>query len=92
MTSTVVFGSVFMALMLVGTVISSPVYWLDHEKQFLYSFDDPEMIRYASHVEDRHQQPVFDIAAIDKRMPELRASPIHRLMSLRQLAHGPIRP
>lgn len=45
-------------VMLASAAIASPVYWLDLEKQLLYSFDDPEMIRYASHIEDSHKQPV----------------------------------
>ena len=48
-----------MCLMMASSIsAASPVYWLDLEKQLLYSFDDPEMIRYASHIEDSHNQPV----------------------------------
>uniref|UniRef100_A0AC34RGS0 Uncharacterized protein n=1 Tax=Panagrolaimus sp. JU765 TaxID=591449 RepID=A0AC34RGS0_9BILA len=80
-----VFAIIFLGSVLVSS--AAPVYWLDLEKQLLYSFDDPEMIRFASHVEDGNQQPVFDIAAIDKRVIEGRFNPpLSRLSNIRQLA------
>ncbi|KAE9551255.1 hypothetical protein FO519_005539 [Halicephalobus sp. NKZ332] len=79
------------ALIVLGSFLianGAPVYWLDLEKQLLYSFDDPELIRFASHVEDRNQQPIFDISAIGKRVNEARyaAPPLSRVSKIRKLA------
>lgn len=56
--STLITVSLLCIMLTSSIIVASPVYWLDLEKQFLYSFDDPEMIRYASHIEDSHKQPV----------------------------------
>uniref|UniRef100_A0AC34G9Q8 Uncharacterized protein n=1 Tax=Panagrolaimus sp. ES5 TaxID=591445 RepID=A0AC34G9Q8_9BILA len=84
--STLITVSLLCIMLTSSIIVASPVYWLDLEKQFLYSFDDPEMIRYASHIEDSHKQPIYDISAIAKRINENAPSyPLTRALNLRQL-------